>query len=90
MKPKRYVTHHLREDADQLWRMLSPPPAAGCSLFLPATVLVAGSAKNMPRDVKQVFEDDVAAGAGGLGVEGAKAFVRKMVSSGRYVVEAWS
>lgn len=88
MKPKRYVTHLLREDADDLWRLLSPP-ADGSSNSLPAMVLVAGSAKNMPRDVRLVFED-FAAEQGGLGVEGGKAFLRKMVSSGRYVVEAWS
>ena len=87
LKPKRYVTHLLREDADELWRLLSPP--SGSHQF-PAAVVVAGSAKNMPRDVQQCFEQDVAAERGGLGAEGGKAFVRRMVSSGRYCVEAWS
>ena len=86
LKPKRYVTHLLREDAGELWRLLSPPDGSDLP---PATVLVAGSAKNMPRDVRLAFED-VAAERGGLGAEGGRAFVRRMVSSGRYVVEAWS
>ena len=90
--PKRYVTHLLREDAAELWRLLSPSSSSSStssSALLPATVIIAGSAKNMPRDVQAVFED-IAAEQGGLGVEGGKAFVRKMVSGGRYFVEAWS
>ena len=89
LKPKRYVTHLLREDADELWRLLSPPAAGSSSDLPPAAVVVAGSAKNMPRDVQLCFEA-VAAERGGLGDEGGRAFVRKMVSSGRYFVEAWS
>lgn len=86
LKPKRYVTHLLREDAGELWRLLSPPLSSNLP---PATVVVAGSAKNMPRDVQQCFET-IAAEQGGLGDEGGKAFVRRMVTSGRYFVEAWS
>jgi len=88
MKPKRYVTHLLREDASQLWPLLSPS-TTDSTLLLPATVVVSGSAKNMPRDVQLVFEE-IAAEKGGLGLEGGKAFVRRMVSAGRYFVEAWS
>ena len=52
-------------------------------------MFVAGSAKNMPKDVRAALTDVVSRNAG-LSAEEAASYVLKLERSGRYIVEAWS
>lgn len=76
---KVYVTHLIKQASSTLWAALE----AG------AWVVVAGSAKKMPADVRAAFEA-VAVEAGGMDASGARAWLRRLVAAGRYSVEAWA
>jgi len=76
---KVYVTHKLREAGSTVWRLLSTHQA---------TVLVAGSAGQMPKDVHAAFQD-IARKHGGMDEKQASNFVRLLERRARYVVEAY-
>ena len=52
-------------------------------------VLIAGSAKKMPADVRKAFLDVIIA-HGVADAASADAFLKRMEREKRYVVEAWS
>mmetsp|Transcript_34266 Transcript_34266/g.47066 ORF Transcript_34266/g.47066 Transcript_34266/m.47066 type:complete len:396 (-) Transcript_34266:77-1264(-) len=77
---KEYVTHKISSHAQEVWRLLQHPH---CS------VLVAGSARKMPEDVRQALLE-VLQRCGGMDSPSAETFISNMVKTRRYIVEAWS
>jgi sulfite reductase alpha subunit-like flavoprotein len=75
-----YVTHRLKEQAAEVWRVLSQPGAA---------VFVAGSAKKMPTDVYNTIRA-VVGEQRGMDEKGAERFMQGLVRARRYCVESWS
>jgi sulfite reductase alpha subunit-like flavoprotein len=74
-----YVTHRIRENAEEIWNLLKEG----------AYVFVAGSANRMPKDVRSAFKD-VCMGQGRLQESESEAFLNNMAKQGKYYVEAWS
>jgi sulfite reductase alpha subunit-like flavoprotein len=81
--PKVYVQHRLREAADVVWQCLGGEDGAGAGVFM-----VAGSAKNMPRNVQDAVAS-ILAERGGLSEEAARSRVKDLQARRRYLVECW-
>ena len=77
---KDYVTHRIRNRGQELWGLLQSPDCC---------VLVSGSAKKMPDDVKLALKD-VMKQYGGLDEAATERRLSDMMRSKHYVVEAWS
>ncbi|KAK9790549.1 hypothetical protein WJX73_010811 [Symbiochloris irregularis] len=77
---KVYVTHRIREHAQQLFSLLTHKGAS---------VYISGSATRMPQDVIAALED-VVAQQGQIPQQEAKVFLKALQSSRRCVIEAWS
>lgn len=77
---KVYVTHRISSRGKEVWDLLQ---SQNCC------VLVSGSAKKMPDDVKQALKD-VLKQHGGLDDAVAERRLSDMMKSKHYVVEAWS
>ena len=77
---KEYVTHRIRSRGKEVWDLLQ---SQNCC------VLVSGSAKKMPDDVKQALKD-VLKQHGGLDDAAAERRLSDMMRSKHYVVEAWT
>ncbi|XP_022363945.1 LOW QUALITY PROTEIN: NADPH--cytochrome P450 reductase-like [Enhydra lutris kenyoni] len=77
---KVYVQHLLRRDKEHLWRLIHE---AGAHIY------VCGDARNMARDVQNIFYDIVADGGA---VEHAQAvdYVKKLMTKGCYSLDVWS
>ncbi len=78
--PQIYVTHRLRENADDVWRLLGKE---GGHLY------VCGDAKMMAKDVHHIVEE-IVRDKGGLSEEEADAFIKKMEQQKRYSADVWS
>ncbi|CBJ28353.1 conserved unknown protein [Ectocarpus siliculosus] len=76
-----YVQHRIREQASLI---------AGLVVDHGANILVSGSAKQMPRDVREAFRDVLAEHEKVGGEAGADSLLKAMDRQGRYCVEAWS
>ncbi|CAM9404115.1 unnamed protein product [Scytosiphon promiscuus] len=76
-----YVQRRIREQSDLI---------AGLIVDKGANVLVSGSAKQMPRDVRDAFRDALAGHEKVEGKTGADKLLKAMERQGRYCVEAWS
>lgn len=76
-----YVQRRLREQSESLARLI---------VDRGANVLVSGSAKQMPMDVREAFRDAIATHDKVDGVAGAEVILKMMEKKGRYCVEAWS
>ena len=76
---KTYVQAKIRLHGRLVWRLLQ----AG------AVVLVSGSARRMPRDVRRAICAAIEE-HGGLDAQAAERFVLGLEASRRYIVEAWS
>jgi sulfite reductase (NADPH) flavoprotein alpha-component len=72
-KEKIYVQHRMLENAAELWKWLQD----GAHFY------VCGDASRMARDVDAALHQ-IAETAGGLGAEGAQAFVRQLKAEKRY------
>lgn len=82
LRADRYVQHRLTRGA--------VARAAYSTVASPrGTVVIAGSAKQMPRDVRAALAALVAALAGGT-EQDAQARIAEMVTAGRYILECWS
>jgi sulfite reductase alpha subunit-like flavoprotein len=77
-KEKFYVQDELRRNGADVWRVLS-----GGGHFI-----LAGNAKQMPKDVRAALKD-VCQLHGGLDEAEAKAFMTTMENSKRFVMEVW-
>ncbi|CAM9276098.1 unnamed protein product, partial [Ectocarpus fasciculatus] len=75
-----YVQRRIREQASLM---------AGLVVDHGANILVSGSAKQMPRDVREAFRDALAEHEK-ASEPGADALLKAMERQGRYCVEAWS
>eukprot|EP00903_Cladosiphon_okamuranus_P014088 g13095.t1 len=76
-----YVQHRIREQSAVI---------AGLVVDKGANILVSGSAKQMPRDVREAFRDVLARHEQVGGEAGAEKLLKAMERQGRYCVEAWS
>jgi len=76
---KRYVQHCIAEHARAVWQALD---AGG-------TVMVSGSAKDMPQDVEAAI-CAAAQSQGALSEADARAWLKALKHHGRYVAETWS
>jgi len=76
---KRYVTHSLREQGEQVWALLEQ----GAHLY------VCGDAKMMAKDVRNIISD-ICRQHGALAEDAAEAFVKKLESQKRYSADVWS
>jgi sulfite reductase alpha subunit-like flavoprotein len=76
---KVYVTHKIREHSAAVYEVLSK----GGNIF------IAGSAKNMPKDVRKAIVDVVVKHAD-VSIESADMMLKRMEARGMYLVEAWS
>jgi len=76
---KTYVQHKIRKDGEKVWSLLN----AG------AHVLVAGSAKSMPADVRKALADTMQL-HGGFSEEAAEKALKQMERQGKYRVDCWS
>lgn len=74
---KVYVQHRLAEEGKRLWELL------------PQAYFYVCGGTSMGKDVMQAVEK-IAMDQGGMGEEEAKAYVKQMQSSGRYIQELWS
>lgn len=77
---KVYVQHRMAERGALVWGALGP--AGGGRIY------VAGSAKQMPRDVRAAVVA-IAARHGGMGEDEAEAYVKRMERERRYQSETW-
>ena len=75
-----YVTHRLRETADEVWRIIGKENGH---------LYVCGDAKMMAKDVHNIVEE-IAREKGGMSKEEADAFVKKMEQQKRYSADVWS
>lgn len=76
---KCYVTHKLRENLEQIWDVLKK----GGHLY------VCGDARNMAKDVHNIFIDAMKT-HGGKTEEQANSFLKSLKDKGRYSVDVWS
>jgi len=76
---KTYVQDKIRLHGSLVWRLLQ---AGG-------VLLVSGSAKRMPRDVRRAI-CDVVEKHGGMQTVEADRYVQRLETTKRYIVEAWS
>jgi len=76
---KRYVTHCLREEGAEVWKMLEQ----GGHLY------VCGDAKMMAKDVRNIV-GEICRDHGGMSEAESEAFVKKLESQKRYSADVWS
>jgi len=76
---KRYVTHCLAEQAEEVWKLLDQ----GAHLY------VCGDAKMMAKDVRNII-DSVCREQGGMSETESEAFLKKLESQKRYSADVWS
>jgi len=76
---KRYVTHCLREQGEEVWKLLDQ----GAHLY------VCGDAKMMAKDVRNIV-GELCRDHGGLSEGQAEEFVKKLESQKRYSADVWS
>jgi len=76
---KRYVTHLLKENAQQVWELLEQ----GGHLY------VCGDAKMMAKDVRNIIVN-IAKVNGNMSDSEADAFVKKLETQKRYSADVWS
>ncbi len=77
---KVYVTHHLKENADAVWRVIGENNGH---------FYVCGDAGRMAKEVHAIVEEIVAE-KGGMSKEDAEAYVKKMEQQKRYSADVWS
>ena len=77
---KVYVTDRMRENMDDLWRLIGEKGAH---------VYVCGDAKMMAKDVHNIVEEVVEKG-GNMSAEDAVKYVKKMEQQKRYSADVWS
>merc|ERR1719295_1150758 len=76
---KRYVTHDLREQGSEVWKLLDQ----GAHLY------VCGDAKMMAKDVRNIVTE-VCRVHGGMSETDAESFVKKLETQKRYSADVWS
>merc|ERR1719369_2612781 len=76
---KRYVTHCLREQGPEVWKLLEQ----GAHLY------VCGDAKMMAKDVRNII-GEVCREQGGMTEAESEAFIKKLESQKRYSADVWS
>merc|ERR1712203_581375 len=76
---KRYVTHCLREQGSEVWKLLDQ----GAHLY------VCGDAKMMAKDVRNIVTE-VCREHGGMSEADAESFVKKLETQKRYSADVWS
>ncbi|EDO39434.1 predicted protein [Nematostella vectensis] len=76
---KRYVTHLMRENTDEIWNLLDQG----------AHIYVCGDARNMARDVHTIVTE-IAREKGGMTDSQADDYVKKLSAKGRYATDVWS
>ncbi|XP_027717482.1 NADPH--cytochrome P450 reductase [Vombatus ursinus] len=77
---KVYVQHLMKQNKEHLWRLIHE-----CG----AHIYVCGDARNMARDVQNVF-CEIASEFGGMGQSQAVDFIKKLMAKGRYSLDVWS
>lgn len=77
---KVYVTHLIEQQASQLWPLLQEDDTI---------ILIAGSAKRMPKDVKNGLKKVIIT-QGGLDEGQADAMLQRIIRAKRLIVEAWA
>jgi sulfite reductase alpha subunit-like flavoprotein len=77
---KEYVTHKIKQQGERVWRLLKGETCC---------VIISGSAKRMPADVRKAFLE-VIQRYGGLDEKESESFLKRMAKSKRYIVEAWN
>ncbi|XP_043191359.1 NADPH--cytochrome P450 reductase-like isoform X1 [Amphibalanus amphitrite] len=77
---KVYVTHHLKEHAADVWRLLGQQNGH---------VYVCGDAKSMARDVSHLLTD-ICRDQGGMDAQQADQYIKTMRSQKRYSEDVWS
>lgn len=77
-KQKIYVQHKMKENSKVLWNLLQSG----------AIIYVSGSANQMPKDVKEAFQE-VVQQEGGLSVEESENYISNLEKTKRYQVETW-
>ena len=77
---KVYVTHRLRENAAEFWRLIGEENAH---------FYICGDAKMMAKDVHDIVTD-IVRDHGGKTQEEAEAYVKKMEAQKRYSADVWS
>lgn len=78
---KIYVTHLLRENAADIWKLIGEENGH---------FYICGDAKMMARDVYNILVDDVIQKHGGKTEEEAQAYIKKMETQKRYSADVWS
>ena len=77
---KVYVSHRMRENAADVWRLIGEQNAH---------FYICGDAKMMAKDVHDIVTD-IVRDHGGKTQEEAEAYVKKMESQKRYSADVWS
>lgn len=78
---KVYVTHLLRQNAEEVWKVINPKSMGH--------IYVCGDARNMARDVHNIIKD-ICMQQGAMTESEAVAFVKKMEFQKRYSADVWS
>lgn len=77
---KVYVQHLLKKNKEHLWKLIHTDNAH---------LYICGDARNMARDVQNTFYD-IAEEVGGLTHTQAVAYIKKLMTKGRYSLDVWS
>ncbi|XP_043859610.1 NADPH--cytochrome P450 reductase [Dromiciops gliroides] len=77
---KVYVQHLMKQNKENLWRLIQEGSAH---------IYVCGDARNMARDVQNVF-CDIVSEFGGMSHSQAVDFIKKLMAKGRYSLDVWS
>lgn len=77
---KVYVQHLLKQNKEHLWKLIHTDNAH---------IYICGDARNMARDVQNAFHE-IAKEVGGLTHTQAVAFIKKLMTKGRYSQDVWS
>ncbi|XP_062341507.1 NADPH--cytochrome P450 reductase-like isoform X1 [Osmerus eperlanus] len=77
---KVYVQHLLKQKKEHMWKLINTDNAH---------VYICGDAKNMARDVQNAFHEIVQE-EGGLTHTQAVAYIKKLMTKGRYSQDVWS
>ncbi|XP_044531565.1 NADPH--cytochrome P450 reductase [Gracilinanus agilis] len=77
---KVYVQHLMKQNKEHLWRLIHEGSAH---------IYVCGDARNMARDVQNVF-CEIVAEFGDMSQAQAVDFIKKLMAKGRYSLDVWS
>lgn len=77
---KVYVQHLLKKNKEHLWNLIHTNNAH---------IYICGDARNMARDVQNTFHE-IAEEVGGLTHTQAVAYIKKLMTKGRYSQDVWS